>query len=335
MTLDEVATELYGLLPEEFTERRDTLAKEVRAAGDRALAARIGKLRKPRRTGWVLNLLVRRHPGEVDRLMGVGVGLREAQRNGAGEDLRALDQQRRELTGDLARQARAIGAELDRELSDELVAEVENTLRTAMADPAGSAALRSGLLLDGFGASGFEPLDMERVVAVPEAVPDSEPEPPRGLRPVTAPSRSPKQPTTKKQQAAKPRRETRTAPSATTAAKQPAKTKRPGTEPRPDDAAARARQQADEALDTARRTLEQAAESADRASQQLTDAAEARRSIEDERSALQDRLRTLDHDLARAHRAEDRAGRASANAERQRADAQREVDRAERRARPG
>ncbi|MGW4517724.1 hypothetical protein ACWEO4_38520 [Streptomyces sp. NPDC004393] len=47
MGWDAVADELYGLPPGEFTAVRDERAKAARAAGDRDLAERIRRMRRP------------------------------------------------------------------------------------------------------------------------------------------------------------------------------------------------------------------------------------------------------------------------------------------------
>ena len=57
--LREATAELYGSDPEEFTERRTALASQARAAGDRAAAKEIAGLRKPTRSAWMINQLVR------------------------------------------------------------------------------------------------------------------------------------------------------------------------------------------------------------------------------------------------------------------------------------
>ncbi|UYM05166.1 hypothetical protein [Solicola gregarius] len=299
MTLQSEAEELYALPLEHFTERRNERAKEVRASGDRELAARIRKLPKPRRSAWVLNMLVRRLPDDVDRLVELGAQIRTSRENANRDELRALDQQRRELTGELTRQSRTIAAELGHDVNDPLAAEIENTLRAAMADPVGGAAVRTGLLVDGFGSTGFEPVDLDVVVAVPDAV--SVPESPQ---PVQGPPqlRLVREPT-------KPTKNSR------------ARAKAP-------DPAARERRRAAEALEVAREAVAEADKTRLKASQAYTEAVNGREELEHERTALQERLRTVDRELARAHRTEDKAQREHERAERDYSAAQRELERA-------
>ena len=69
----------------------------AKADGDKALAKEIGALPKPSAAAWVCNLLVREHREEIENLVELGTLLREAQENLAGDQLRALDVQRRQL----------------------------------------------------------------------------------------------------------------------------------------------------------------------------------------------------------------------------------------------
>ncbi len=57
-TLEEIADELYGLPPEEFTAARDARACALRAS-DRALADAVCALRRPTTAAWLVDLLVR------------------------------------------------------------------------------------------------------------------------------------------------------------------------------------------------------------------------------------------------------------------------------------
>ncbi|MFZ2174352.1 MAG: hypothetical protein WAW17_10000, partial [Rhodococcus sp. (in: high G+C Gram-positive bacteria)] len=80
MTLDDVADELYGLDPGEFVEARKARVAAAKQDGDRDLATAIGKLRKPTTVGWLVNLLARQLPHEIDSLLALGEALRDAQR---------------------------------------------------------------------------------------------------------------------------------------------------------------------------------------------------------------------------------------------------------------
>ena len=95
--LREATAELYGSDPEEFTERRTALASQARAAGDRAAAKEIAGLRKPTRSAWMINQLVRADPGVAGQLTGLGDELRAAAAALDGAKIRELSQERRKL----------------------------------------------------------------------------------------------------------------------------------------------------------------------------------------------------------------------------------------------
>lgn len=78
MDLDTVADELYGLTPAEFTAARDSRVADARRARDRELAVAVKALKRPSVGAWLANLLVRRGPDEVDRLLSLAADLREA-----------------------------------------------------------------------------------------------------------------------------------------------------------------------------------------------------------------------------------------------------------------
>ena len=166
MSIDDVARELYGLVPEEFTAARNERAKEAKDAGDAELAAGVQSLRKPTAGAWLLNQLVRQHGDEVQQVLDLGAQLRAAQGTLGADELRALDRQRRQLTRAVAEQARDLGREAGRRVTDATTADVEETLRSAMVDDAAGAALSTGLLTDTFSSTGIEPVDLSRVVAL-------------------------------------------------------------------------------------------------------------------------------------------------------------------------
>ena len=80
--------------PGEFVEARTKHVKAARDDNDRTLAAEIGKLRKPTTVGWLVNLISRDAPEDLDALLALGESLRDAQRHLSGPDLRRLTTQR-------------------------------------------------------------------------------------------------------------------------------------------------------------------------------------------------------------------------------------------------
>jgi hypothetical protein len=153
--LDEVADELYEVPPEEFIAARTARQNEAKDDGDKALAKDIGALPKPSAAAWVCNLLVRAHREEIENLVELGTLLRDAQENLAGDQLRALDVQRRQLVSALTRQARALAHAAGHPVSTAVATQVEETLRAAMADPEAGEALLTGRLTSPMSYSGM------------------------------------------------------------------------------------------------------------------------------------------------------------------------------------
>jgi len=146
MDLDVVAEELYGLIPTEFTARRSVRVAEARSAGDRHLADAIGKLRKPTVGAWAVNQLARRRAEELSHLLDLGPRLRRAQETLSGGDIRRLSHQRQEAVGVLGEAGRSLAQEAGLRLNDAARAEVEHVLERALADPQLAAAVRAGRL---------------------------------------------------------------------------------------------------------------------------------------------------------------------------------------------
>ncbi|MQA15182.1 MAG: hypothetical protein GEV09_13725 [Pseudonocardiaceae bacterium] len=146
MDADTVADTLYGLPRDEFTAARDERVREARSAGDRDLASEIGRLRKPSTAAWLVNLLVRDQPADIDGLVGLGGALRQAHSELDGEALRRLSGQRHELVAALVRQARAIGRSAGHRVSEAVARELESTFTAALTDPGAARAVATGRL---------------------------------------------------------------------------------------------------------------------------------------------------------------------------------------------
>lgn len=177
-----VADELYGLPVAEFTAHRDALVREHRA--DKEYAAALKALRKPTTAAWVVNLLVRREPDQVDQLLAVGTALREAQDTLDAAQLREFTKQRRQLTASVTTTARRTAREAGHRVTEAVAVQVEETLTAAMIDADAAAAVRSGLLVAPLRATGVDEVDVSAVLALPAALgfsasPRQEPEPPR------------------------------------------------------------------------------------------------------------------------------------------------------------
>jgi hypothetical protein len=163
--LRDVAAELYGLRPEEFTSARSAAEKRARSGGDRELAASVKALRRPAVAAWAVNRLVRERGELVGQVVALGESLREAQSLLQGEALRDLTRQRRQLVTAVTAEARAAAAEVGVTLSEPATRQVEETLQAAMADPEAAEAVLSGLLAQPLSSTGVESLT--DLVAVP------------------------------------------------------------------------------------------------------------------------------------------------------------------------
>lgn len=164
----EIADDLYALPLADFTPARDALAKEHKA--DKALAAAIKGLRKASVAAWVVNLLVRRDPDQVDQVLAVGEALRDAQENLDATQLREFTKQRRQLTASVTTAARRMAREEGVRTTQSVADQVEATLTAAMLEPDAARAVRSGLLVTSLSATGLGDLDLTGAVAAPEAL---------------------------------------------------------------------------------------------------------------------------------------------------------------------
>ncbi|NUR69364.1 MAG: hypothetical protein HOU81_00945 [Hamadaea sp.] len=171
--------DLYALPQAEFTAARDAAAKAAKASGDAELAARIGKLRKPNAVAWLANQLVRQRRKAVEKLVDLGDQLRTATAQLDGEKLRRLSARQHEVVADLVRQAHELA---DRPVTDATERGLEQTLRSALADPAAAEELLAGQLSEGLARIGF--------TGLLSAVPSGEPARPLKSVPRTSKSES-------------------------------------------------------------------------------------------------------------------------------------------------
>ena len=154
-SFDEIADELYGLLPEEFTAARTRYEKQARQAGDRELAARVHSLAKPSVAAWLANQLVRERRDELSPLAQLGAGLREATEKLAGDELRQLSRQQHELVYALVQEARQLARAAGHSVSEDTARRLEDTLQAAVADEHAAEQLLAGRLTEGLHHTGF------------------------------------------------------------------------------------------------------------------------------------------------------------------------------------
>jgi hypothetical protein len=143
---ESVADKLYALPRDEFTTARNTAAKQAREQGDGELANQIGALRRPSTAAWMANLLAREQPDEIRALVELGDGLRDAQRQLQGDELRRLSAQRRQLVHGLVEQAQALARAAGHPASEAVTRELSDTFTAAVNSSAAAQALASGRL---------------------------------------------------------------------------------------------------------------------------------------------------------------------------------------------
>ena len=151
--LSEAVARLYASDPDVFTERRGVLVAQARAAGETSAAKSIAGLRKPTRSAWIVNQLVRADPGVPSRLAALGDELRAAEGSLAGAKIRELSQARRQLIDALVRQALKMAGLHSPPAA--LREEVTATFAAALADPQVAEQMAAGTLVRAERRAGF------------------------------------------------------------------------------------------------------------------------------------------------------------------------------------
>ncbi|WIB66790.1 hypothetical protein DEI93_12575 [Curtobacterium sp. MCBD17_035] len=296
-----VARELYRRRPEDFVAERTARARDLRKR-DRALSDGVKALRKPSPAAWVVDLLAAQ--GALDDAVDLGPALRAAQEQA---DPRAISQLRRERASLVASLTDA-GADLARdaghEPSDVVLEQVGATVEAAMADPRAGAAVRSGMLVRALEAVGFEPVDLDGAVAVPEAVPDidgrdAEPEPEPEPEPDAEPEPEPTPPRRPHGGTGRPRRATGGDPADAPRSSRPTQGDDSDDHDHDHD---HVRQEARAAEAAARDAARAADDDLERLEDALDDADQRRRDLEGRRHDLEEELAAVRRDLDDAER---------------------------------
>ncbi|MCC6498348.1 MAG: hypothetical protein IT193_19035 [Propionibacteriaceae bacterium] len=162
--LEPVTEELYANPPAEFVARRDALAAQARAAGDRLLAKQIKALRRPSVGAWYLNASARAGLASLKDLTDLGQQLRDAQAAGDFAALRVLAARRNPVVGAVVRELAAELGRLGTSASPAGLDEVRNTLASALADPGVADQLTRGRLDRPHNYSGFGALSSTAAV---------------------------------------------------------------------------------------------------------------------------------------------------------------------------
>jgi len=150
--------DLYTVAPEQFVSVRDHLVRTLRAAGDKAEAARVAKMRRPPLTAWAFNQAARTSPALIEQLVAAGDGLRAATEQALRGDASALRTARSEeraavdaVVAEAARRLEQGGYSATEALRQRMAA----TLRAAIVEPAVADLLRQARLVSDHEAPGF------------------------------------------------------------------------------------------------------------------------------------------------------------------------------------
>lgn len=155
MDLASASDDLYAGAPDDFVERRKALVTQARAAKDRALATAIGKLRRPTRSAWLVNLYAREASTELTSLLELGAALQAAQEQLSAPDLRRLSAERQQVIGAATGRAVTLGEEHGYTATEAVRQEVSQTLQAALADPAVAEAVAAGVVAEAHAYGGF------------------------------------------------------------------------------------------------------------------------------------------------------------------------------------
>jgi hypothetical protein len=148
---------------------------EAREDGDRDTAKAITALRRPSTSAWLVNLLVRDDRDEARSFVELGRSLRQAQQQLAGEEMRALSQQRRKLVTGLTGRARRLGGAAGQQVSGEVSRQVEETLSAVLADDDAAELFVAGRLTTALRHTGMGPATAERPTTRREPAARTEP----------------------------------------------------------------------------------------------------------------------------------------------------------------
>ena len=166
--LADAVARLYEADPDEFMPLRKDLAEAARAEGDQDAAKKITGLRKPTRSAWVVNRLVRTDPEVAGGLAALAAELRDAEQSRQGSRIRELSAARARLVDELTRQALAGLPAPPAAVREEVTA----TLDAALADPEVAASLGSLVRAAHWAGFGLAPLPDGEAPPVPPRKPE-------------------------------------------------------------------------------------------------------------------------------------------------------------------
>jgi len=152
--------ELYGLPLDEFTPRRDALAKELRQDGRREEANWVKALKRPSAAAWLVNQLARSQPRDAQRLLKADEALRKANARvlsgkGKATELARAGEEHSGAIRDLMSKAPGLLDTRGRSPSAATLEKVEETLRSLALDDEVRGRFELGRLTAEARATGF------------------------------------------------------------------------------------------------------------------------------------------------------------------------------------
>jgi len=150
---------LFQLSLAEFTGARNALAKRLKNQGLALDAERVKALAKPAAPAWAVNQLYWQEPKAIERLLALGERLRKAQTGQLkNADLRALIEEKKQMTTALLTKASAILEEAGHAASADAMRRVSATLESLAAWGDMEGVPRAGRLTADLDPPGFDTL---------------------------------------------------------------------------------------------------------------------------------------------------------------------------------
>jgi hypothetical protein len=158
--LAEERATLYSGSLSDFTGARAERAKQLRADGERELAAAVAKLPKPTVAAWAVDQVAHHYRRELEAFLAAGKAVRDAQAKllrgrGSRDALEAALDEERRLVRSLAELARGLLADAGQKPTQATLDKARETLHAATLDEAIAADLAAGAIEKEQRASGF------------------------------------------------------------------------------------------------------------------------------------------------------------------------------------
>jgi hypothetical protein len=163
--IEQVIDHLYGLPLSEFTEARNTVAKELRASGRKDAARTVSEASKPLLSAWAVNQLARKHPDQLEHLAAVTTTASDAT---DAAELREAGLKRRRAIANLVGLAKEILEDGGHAATPATLERISRTLQ-ASSDQQRHSMLASGRLTED-----LEPGGMDFLAALPQTPPGPE-----------------------------------------------------------------------------------------------------------------------------------------------------------------